>query len=140
MSERGSSKHGPRIDGQLKHEDQPIVQGHGPSHVEEWREAEGVPDDTDSPETERAYRMHGSQLDASDAASDPRDPDDPGDFDLPRANEPKDPPQPGHLGVGDLADPESETNRVTRERESGSGESGSGGSGSGEDGTGGSGR
>lgn len=93
MSERGSSKHGPRLDEQLRHEDQPIVQGHGPSHVEEWREAEGVPDDTDSPEVERAYRMRGEQVDAAApervdgvserAEADPEHPDAPDDGSVP---------------------------------------------------------
>jgi len=112
VSERGSTKHGPRIDGQLKHEDQPIVQGHGPSHVEEWREAEGVPDDTDSAETERAYRMRGRHVDASNPASDPEDPASTDVTDLPSADEPQDAAQPRHLRVGDVVDPRDETNKV----------------------------
>lgn len=52
MTDRGSSTNGPRIDDELAHEAQSIVQGHGSNaHVEEFRQAEAVPDDTDDAET-----------------------------------------------------------------------------------------
>ncbi|GAA5038098.1 hypothetical protein HNP84_003270 [Thermocatellispora tengchongensis] len=38
--ERGSDKHGPRLDAQQKHETQGIVQGGDDSRVEEWKEPE----------------------------------------------------------------------------------------------------
>ena len=40
MEQRGSSKHGPRVDEQLEQEDQPIVQAGQPAHTEEWRQSE----------------------------------------------------------------------------------------------------
>jgi hypothetical protein len=62
--ERGNTKHGPAQDEQLKHEAQPIVQGHGgPSHVEEWRQSEPMPDDTDSSEVTTAAGMYGEERD-----------------------------------------------------------------------------
>lgn len=52
MTERGNTTHRPDFDEQLAHEAQSIVQGHGSNaHVEEFRQSEPVPDDTDSPET-----------------------------------------------------------------------------------------
>jgi hypothetical protein len=38
--ERGSAKHGPRLDEQQKHETEGIVRGGGPTHAEEWKEPE----------------------------------------------------------------------------------------------------
>jgi len=40
--ERGSTKHGQRLDQQQKHETQGIVQGGGDSHAEEWKQPEPV--------------------------------------------------------------------------------------------------
>ena len=54
--ERGSSKHGPHVDDQMKHEDQGLIQGNQPPHAEEWRDTEPLPDDTDDPEVARAMR------------------------------------------------------------------------------------
>ncbi len=52
MTDRGNSTHGPELDDQLAHEAQSIVQGHGSNaHVEEFRQSEPVPDDTDDAET-----------------------------------------------------------------------------------------
>jgi hypothetical protein len=52
MTDRGNTTHRPELDEQLAHEAQSIVQGHGSNaHVEEFRQSEPVPDDTDSPET-----------------------------------------------------------------------------------------
>lgn len=52
MTERGNTTHRPELDEQLAHEAQSIVQGHGSNaHVEEFRQSEPVPDDTDGPET-----------------------------------------------------------------------------------------
>ncbi|ETK31326.1 DUF2795 domain-containing protein [Microbispora sp. ATCC PTA-5024] len=44
--QRGSDKHGPRLDEEQKHETQGIVQGAGSSRAEEWRE----PEPTQQPE------------------------------------------------------------------------------------------
>ncbi|WP_214412296.1 DUF2795 domain-containing protein [Sphaerisporangium fuscum] len=42
--ERGSSKHGPRLDEEIKHETEGLVRGGGTSHAEEWKEPEPVQD------------------------------------------------------------------------------------------------
>ncbi|MEU4576923.1 DUF2795 domain-containing protein [Nonomuraea sp. ATR24] len=41
--ERGSSKHGPRIDEHQKQETEGLVRGGGTSHAEEWKEPEPMP-------------------------------------------------------------------------------------------------
>jgi hypothetical protein len=41
--ERGSAKHGPRLDDQQKHETEGLVRGTGPAHTEEWKEPEPLP-------------------------------------------------------------------------------------------------
>ncbi|SDK92735.1 DUF2795 domain-containing protein [Nonomuraea jiangxiensis] len=38
--ERGSGKHGPRLDDQQKHETEGLVRGGGGTHAEEWKEPE----------------------------------------------------------------------------------------------------
>ncbi len=55
-AERGNTKHGPQQDEQLEQETRGMVQGHGSPHVEPFRESEPLPDDTDPPEVERAFR------------------------------------------------------------------------------------
>ncbi|MCU1438508.1 MAG: hypothetical protein JWP66_1595 [Naasia sp.] len=64
MSSQGSNHSNPQLDEQMKHEAQPIVQGHGPAHVEEWRQTVAYPDDTDSPEA--ASGITGNLQKASD--------------------------------------------------------------------------
>ena len=55
--ERGNTKHGPRLDEEMEQETRGMVQGHGGSpHVESFRETEPLPDDTDSAETQDAFR------------------------------------------------------------------------------------
>jgi hypothetical protein len=54
MIERGSSKHGPHVDDELKHEIEGDLRGGRPGHVEEWRQPEPFPDDTDDDETRAA--------------------------------------------------------------------------------------
>jgi hypothetical protein len=55
--ERGNTKHGPRLDEEMEQETRGMVQGHGGSpHVEPFRETEPLPDDTDSAETQDAFR------------------------------------------------------------------------------------
>ncbi|WIB15945.1 hypothetical protein DEJ34_02100 [Curtobacterium sp. MCPF17_050] len=79
MSERGNTTHNPELDDQLAHEAQSIVQGHGSNaHVEEFRQSEPVPDDTDDAETVQASGydgdLEGALVDDStdvDAADDP---------------------------------------------------------------------
>ena len=43
VMERGSAKHGPRLDDQQKHETEGLVRGTGPTHTEEWKEPEPLP-------------------------------------------------------------------------------------------------
>lgn len=84
MTDRGNSTHGPELDDQLAHEAQSIVQGHGNNaHVEEFRQSEAVPDDTDDAETvaasgydgavEGALQDDGSVLDGDGAAGESGD-------------------------------------------------------------------
>jgi hypothetical protein len=54
MAERGSDKHGPELDEQMKHEAESGLQGIKPSHVEEFRQSEPFTDDTDSEEVQAA--------------------------------------------------------------------------------------
>lgn len=76
MTDRGNSTHGPELDDQLAHEAQSMVQGHGSNaHVEEFRQAEPVPDDTDDAETVAASGYDGEgegslQDDSTDPTSD----------------------------------------------------------------------
>jgi hypothetical protein len=58
MAERGSDKHGPHLDDQMKHEDQALIQGNQPPHAEEWRDTEPLPDETDSEEVRDAMRTN----------------------------------------------------------------------------------
>ncbi len=50
MAERGNTKHGSELDDQMKHETEGIVRGTKPPHVEEGRETEPFPDETDPQE------------------------------------------------------------------------------------------
>ncbi|MGP3961553.1 DUF2795 domain-containing protein [Nonomuraea sp. 3N208] len=43
MEQRGSDKHGPRLDDQQKHETKGMVRGGGTTHAEEWKEPEDMP-------------------------------------------------------------------------------------------------
>ncbi|MGW4793666.1 DUF2795 domain-containing protein [Nonomuraea sp. MG754425] len=43
MIERGSDKHGPRLDDQQKHETEGMIRGCGTTHAEEWKEPEAMP-------------------------------------------------------------------------------------------------
>lgn len=55
-AQRGNTTHGPRMDEQLEQETRGMVQGHCAPHAEPFRETEPLPDDTDDPEVERAFR------------------------------------------------------------------------------------
>ncbi|MEV4569002.1 DUF2795 domain-containing protein [Nonomuraea sp. NPDC049419] len=41
--ERGSDKHGPRLDEEQKHETEGMMRGGGTTHAEEWKEPEAMP-------------------------------------------------------------------------------------------------
>ena len=54
MIERGSDKHGPHVDDEMKHESEGDIQGGRPAHAEEWKDKEPFPDETDDVETRAA--------------------------------------------------------------------------------------
>ncbi|MDP9870052.1 MULTISPECIES: DUF2795 domain-containing protein [Streptosporangium] len=54
IAERGSAKHGPRVDEEQKHETEGVVRGTGPTHAEEWADPGGMVD----PEEEAAPRRY----------------------------------------------------------------------------------
>lgn len=54
MAERGNTKHNQELDDQMKHEVQGMVRGTKPAHVEEARETEPFPDETDPEEVRDA--------------------------------------------------------------------------------------
>jgi hypothetical protein len=70
MEERGSDKHGPALDDQMKHEDQGLIQGSKPGHAEEFRETEPFPDETDSPEVLDALRNDVAKRNAEQGRAD----------------------------------------------------------------------
>ncbi|RAY15548.1 DUF2795 domain-containing protein [Actinomadura craniellae] len=47
---RDSSKHGPRLDDQMKHETQGLIRGNGSTHAERWRETEALEEPAGSAE------------------------------------------------------------------------------------------
>lgn len=70
MIERGNTTHDPEQDEQLAHEAQGIVQGRGGSgHVEEARQTEPLPDDTDSDDVQRAAGLDGDLVDVETAVT-----------------------------------------------------------------------
>lgn len=77
MVERGSNKHGPNLDEEMKQEAESAVKGVQANHVEEHRQSEPFVDDTDSDEVRSAVRETGvgddpsDGLDPADAAFDP---------------------------------------------------------------------
>ena len=54
MIERGSDKHGPNLDDQMKHESEADLKGRHPGHLGESRQTEPFPDETDDVETRAA--------------------------------------------------------------------------------------
>lgn len=65
MIERGSSKHGPHVDDEMKHEMLGVVKGGKPAHVEEWRQTEPFPDETDDADTQAAVGLVPGQPEAA---------------------------------------------------------------------------
>ncbi|MER7797724.1 hypothetical protein [Microbacterium sp. NPDC096154] len=69
-AQRGNTTHGPEMDEELERETRGMVQGHASApHAEPFRESEPLPDDTDDPEAEQAFRH-----DAPRGAEHPDDP------------------------------------------------------------------
>jgi hypothetical protein len=54
VAERGNTKHGQHLDEKMQQQTQGMVKGNQPSHVEEGRETEPFPDDTDPAEVQDA--------------------------------------------------------------------------------------
>ncbi|MFI8413192.1 hypothetical protein ACIGB6_12045 [Paeniglutamicibacter gangotriensis] len=54
MAERGSDKHGPELDEQMKQEAEGGLKGIKPSHREEFRQSEPFADETDPTEVQDA--------------------------------------------------------------------------------------
>lgn len=54
MAERGNTKHGPHLDDKMQQETQGMVKGNQSAHVEEGRETEPFPDETDPAEVQDA--------------------------------------------------------------------------------------
>ena len=59
MAERGNTKHGSHLDDKMQQETQGAVKGNTPAHVEEGRETEPFPDDTDAAEVRDALNPAG---------------------------------------------------------------------------------
>lgn len=59
--QRGNTTHGAELDEQMEQETRGMVQGHGSPHAEPFRESEPLPDDTDDPEIEQAFRHDGPE-------------------------------------------------------------------------------
>jgi hypothetical protein len=68
--ERGNTTHDPEQDEQLAHEAQGLVQGRGGvGHVQEARQTEPLPDDTDSAEVQQAAGLDGELVDVETAVT-----------------------------------------------------------------------
>ena len=66
-AQRGNATHGQDLDEQLEQESRGIVQGApGAAHAEPFRETEPLPDDTDDPEVESAFRRDDAETEAGD--------------------------------------------------------------------------
>ena len=69
MAERGNSTHGRRLDDEMKTETQGLTKNTLPDHVEEWRQPEPMPDDTDSDDVLEAMNPNGSGAGEADPAA-----------------------------------------------------------------------
>lgn len=68
--QRGSTKHGPELDEEMKQESRGMVLGHpGRPHAEPFRETEPLPDDTDADEVERAFERDEPEVAHDDTGS-----------------------------------------------------------------------
>src|SRR5919204_3153930 len=56
MIERGSDKHGPRLDDAMEHEVEGLVRGDGSTHAEEWKEPEPAGEDQSAAESDLELR------------------------------------------------------------------------------------
>lgn len=70
MQQRGSDKHGPLQDEELKHETEAMVRGNRPARAEEWRDPEPPADD--DPEL-RGWRGS-EETEQAEERSDPESP------------------------------------------------------------------
>lgn len=67
MAERGNTTHGARLDEEMKTETQGLTRNTLPDHVEQWRQPEPMPDDTDSEDVRAAMDPNGTEPTVSDA-------------------------------------------------------------------------
>ncbi|MCQ2000009.1 hypothetical protein [Arthrobacter zhaoxinii] len=70
MAERGNSTHGRRLDEELKLETEDLTKTTRPGHLEEWRQPEPLPDDTDPDEVLEAMDPNGVEENAADRDED----------------------------------------------------------------------
>jgi hypothetical protein len=66
VAERGNTKHGSHLDEKMQQETQGVVKGNQPAHVEEGRETEPFPDDTDTAEVRDALNPAGDDRKVED--------------------------------------------------------------------------
>lgn len=66
MAERGSNKHGPELDEEMKQEAQSGVDAIKPSHREEFRQSEPFVDDTDPEDVQEAPEREDLSTDRPD--------------------------------------------------------------------------
>ena len=71
MAERGNTKHGQHLDDEMQQETEGMIKGKQPAHVEEGRETEPLPDDTDPAEVQDAAKPTTEQGKARDEGSVP---------------------------------------------------------------------
>jgi hypothetical protein len=69
VAERGNSKHGSHLDDQMQHETEGMIRGNKPAHVEEGRETEPFPDETDAAEVREALNPNTASGTSADAAA-----------------------------------------------------------------------
>lgn len=74
-AQRGNTTHGQNLDDQLEQETRGMVQGHGASHAEPFRETEPLPDDTDPAEVQEAFERSGPEVADRDDDGDEEDDD-----------------------------------------------------------------
>ncbi len=81
MGGEQSGTHSARVDDEMQHEAQSVVQGHGSGHVDEGLQRVGLADDTDDPEVVSAEGVTGELRDAPSLTDDRDDPSLTGDSD-----------------------------------------------------------
>src|ERR1700712_3790120 len=65
--DRGSDKHSPRLDEEMKHEQSGLLQGNHDTHAEEWRLPEPAGEDQPQADLAAGETLHGGVPDGMDA-------------------------------------------------------------------------